>query len=256
MNIIDYAKIAKLSYESEDVFKKKITKITNPTNVHFVDAGVNGYSDAQMYVLEYQDKLLFTVRGTSSIKDIITDIGIVKTLFEDVQYSNNINNDKYKEIRVHSGFHHQYNTLKFCVIANIFKRIWDIKYPKPIKIYFTSHSLGAAISSLLAATLKAHFGSKVHVSNYAFGCPKVGNSSFLEFYNDNIDKTYRYVNNNDIVTRLPKIVYAEYNDIIQLGKPNKGDIIDQNLGNISDHSIDNYIKSLEKYIYKNNKKKK
>lgn len=250
MKLIDIAKIAKLSYEDEDVFKTKIKKITNPNDIHFIDASIDGYSDAQMYILEYSDKILFTVRGSSSIEDMITNIGLIKTLFEDVQYSANIDNKKYQDIMVHNGFLQQYNTLKFYVMGNIFKRLWEKKYPKPIKVIFSSHSLGAAISSLLSTTLKAHFGSKVYIDNYTFGCPRIGNLNFMKFYDENVDKTHRYVNGNDIVTRIPKFLYAEYNDEIQIGKSDKENFISQNWGNLNDHKIDNYIKGLKRHIEK------
>ncbi|MBF0187398.1 MAG: hypothetical protein HQL50_05685 [Magnetococcales bacterium] len=39
---------------------------------------------------------------------------------------------------------------------------------------------------------------------YTFGCPRVGDRQFADLYRDTLgERTYRYVNNNDAVTRLP-----------------------------------------------------
>jgi hypothetical protein len=87
---------------------------------------------------------------------------------------------------------------------------------EPVKVIFTSHSLGAAISTLAAATLKAQFTTNVAIENWTFGCPRVGNKMFVKYYNDNVDKTFRYVCGNDIITKIPKIGFVAFKDIIHL----------------------------------------
>lgn len=61
-------------------------------------------------------------------------------------------------------------------------------------IWFTGHSLGAAL-----ATLAADRYGKVQ-GLYTFGSPRVGDT---DFKNDFHISTYRFVNNNDIVARVP-----------------------------------------------------
>jgi len=64
------------------------------------------------------------------------------------------------------------------------------------KIICTGHSLGAALATICASRLDAH-------ELYTFGSPRVGNRAFVkEMKNDNITH-YRFVNNNDIVTKVP-----------------------------------------------------
>ncbi|MHC1744591.1 MAG: hypothetical protein AB9873_16390 [Syntrophobacteraceae bacterium] len=61
-------------------------------------------------------------------------------------------------------------------------------------IWFTGHSLGAALATLAAD----RFGNVQGL--YTFGSPRVGDA---EFKNDFQVSAYRFVNNNDIVARVP-----------------------------------------------------
>ena len=246
------ANIARLSYEKEDKFKSEIINYVIPSSIDFCDASINNYSDAQMYILNFEEYIIFTIRGTSNIKDGITDINLLKDRFQDVQYCNYVDSTKYKNIQVHRGFLDQYNTVKFHIISHIFQRLWS-NPNKQIKVIFTSHSLGAAISTLACATLKAHLKNRVFVENWLFGCPRVGNEHFVNFYNDNVDLTNRYICGNDLVTRVPRIGYTSFKHYIQLSNPNEGSFLSRNFGSIKDHYMISYIKCLEDI--ENNKNK-
>jgi len=65
---------------------------------------------------------------------------------------------------------------------------------KNLKIWFTGHSLGAALATLAAD----RYGNVQGL--YTFGSPRVGDQDFKEDFQVN---TYRFVNNSDIVTRVP-----------------------------------------------------
>ena len=65
---------------------------------------------------------------------------------------------------------------------------------KGCNIWMTGHSLGAALATLCAG----RYGNVQAV--YTFGSPRVGNDFFKEQYGVN---TYRIVNNDDIVARVP-----------------------------------------------------
>lgn len=257
------ANIAKLSYCDEKQFKEEIYNFTTPDDIFFYDASIYGYSDAQLYTLIYNDKIIFSVRGTSSIKDAISDIKFIKTLFKDVQYcvkskkdkNNNLNkNDKiYKNIKVHKGFLSQFNTIKFRIISYVFSALWGNKCKNPlndkIHIIFTSHSLGAAISTLASTLLKAHFNDKIFLENWTFGCPRVGNNSFIRYYQDNIDLSNIYIYGNDIVTKVPKLGFKKFNKCIYLKDTFETPSwcvkkINDFFGEIDDHYIDNYIRVL------------
>ena len=60
----------------------------------------------------------------------------------------------------------------------------------------TGHSLGAALASIMASRLDAN-------ELYTFGSPRVGNRDFVKEMKKDGVKHYRFVNNNDVVTRIP-----------------------------------------------------
>ena len=271
MEPIILAEIANLSYENESTFKTDIIKFTKPIDVLFFSAYDSYSVDAQIYALEYENEIIFSVRGTSSKSDILSDLYTMKQKFSDVifpmpaLFDNKNSKHNHKNIMVHSGFLQQYKALKFFVLSNVFKQIWNNALNNnkksgdetninitPVKITFTSHSLGAAVSVLLSSLIKSHFGNKVYIVNHLFGCPKIGNKSFVNFYNDTIDETYRYVNKNDIVTRIPKINYKTTKNRIILNNPSNANWFNRIFGNIKDHSMKKYIDRLKEASELNN----
>ena len=60
----------------------------------------------------------------------------------------------------------------------------------------TGHSLGAALATIMASRLAAN-------ELYTFGSPRVGNRDFVKEMKKDGVKHYRFVNNNDVVTRIP-----------------------------------------------------
>jgi predicted lipase len=272
LDIVSLAEIARLSYSNENEFKESISNylpkhiITDISNIEFFDAQKDYSIDAQMYMVELNENdehtIIFSIRGTSSKKDILSDLYVSKKNFSDILISKHELNKKYKNIKVHSGFLKQYNSLKFYVIQKLIKCMQinsnkpicdnnDITLNtsnKPLQIIFTSHSLGAAVSVLLSTLLKYLFGNKVYIINYLFGCPKIGNSNFVNLYNDAIDETYRYVNKNDIVPRIPKINYKTTKNRIIIGEKmlKNSCYFYKKIGNVEDHFMKSYIEELKK----------
>jgi predicted lipase len=65
-------------------------------------------------------------------------------------------------------------------------------------VWFTGHSLGGALATLAADRFDRVDGV------YTFGSPRVGEAVFINGFRAK-HKTYRFVNNNDIVARVPLI---------------------------------------------------
>jgi hypothetical protein len=91
--------------------------------------------------------------------------------------------------KVHRGF------------KNALEEVWTdlYAYIQPLhergcKIWFTGHSLGAALATL-AADRYPHARDL-----YTYGSPRVGNDKFIENFKVN---AYRMINNEDIATRVP-----------------------------------------------------
>jgi len=68
------------------------------------------------------------------------------------------------------------------------------------RVFFTGHSLGAAMS--IIASSRWH---KPAIC-YNYGSPRVGTPSFREAYNK-INQLHRFVNNNDVVCKVPPWIF-------------------------------------------------
>ena len=82
--------------------------------------------------------------------------------------------------------------------AAAFRAIWSLiapaLSPRPTRLLFTGHSLGAALATLAAST-SAPDGL------YTFGCPRVGDRTFIATLP--VLPSHRYVNCADLVPRIP-----------------------------------------------------
>ena len=89
---------------------------------------------------------------------------------------------------------------------------------EPYQLYTTGHSLGAASSVLLGATLHLTFPSD-HIQSINFGCPKLGNVE-LSYWIDSLQpsqndhdgslEVFRFVNKLDLVPRLPDLIFFQH----------------------------------------------
>lgn len=71
-------------------------------------------------------------------------------------------------------------------------------------IWFTGHSLGGALARLAAARLYFEESNLLADGVYSFGQPRTCDWILARAYDKAFtDRTYRFINNNDIVTQLP-----------------------------------------------------
>lgn len=168
-------------------------------------------------------------RGTegNDSRDICTDINVEKSHWENYD--------------IHSGFMIAYQSVNV-KIENACDRL-----PDDYKIYATGHSLGGAL-----ATLHAVYGEQNMEELVTFGSPRVGGKIFAR---DLQGVNYaRYVNNADIVTKVPKWNY-KHGGVLHL--ISGIGIVTKNPGwmrraacrlsywsAVDDHSIGEYIKKM------------
>jgi predicted lipase len=204
-------------------------------------------SDAQFYTLyKSSGDIVFVFRGSSSLQDFLVDARFFKTSAPDLG----------KGVAIHGGFYTQYLEIIFDVMASIFSRVrktdalyheennnntHEEKIPQ-VNISFIGHSLGGAIASLCALAAKKVLGSKICVFCYTFGSPRVGNNEFSKAFNHLVDNSERYVNECDVVTMNPRILYYHVKGEIQL-KNRKETWLDY-FGNVKDHYLESYEKNL------------
>lgn len=75
-------------------------------------------------------------------------------------------------------------------------------------VYFTGHSLGAAMATLAAVRCARLSETPQPAGLYTYGSPKVGNKVFSKFVKELCIPGARWVNNVDIVTKVPFWPYA------------------------------------------------
>ena len=86
--------------------------------------------------------------------------------------------------------------------------------------WFTGHSLGAALATL---AWKKYSSTGTVPGLYTYGSPRVGDSDFGNGFQE---KTYRFVNNDDIVTRY--LLAATYHHVGCLEYINANGVIEEN----------------------------
>jgi triacylglycerol lipase len=168
------AEFSRLAYFSQDVIQDIADK-AGVTLTEFVDR-----EGAQAYLFASQHDLIVVARGTEPNQwdDIRADAN-AWTVIIDIG-------------RVHRGFKGEVDHLW----PLIEKRILSNRRPT----YFTGHSLGGAMAQVCAVRCKQ---SAIFTNPYAvftYGSPRVGNRKFIR---SSKLSHYRWVNNNDIVTRVP-----------------------------------------------------
>ncbi len=257
-NALAMARAANLAYEDEAAVEKQVTKWGFEKFKFFDENGT------QAFIAGSEKIILVAFRGTepTKVKDLFTDAKLFKA--------------PGPAGRVHFGFLQALEEIMEGVHWKIqeFKKIFierlgdDLDKPPP-SLWFTGHSLGAGLATLAVAKLrieKDHLEEPVH-GLFTFGSPRVGDKEFAEKFSANFeDHTYRFVHNNDVVTRVPLRAHS-YRHVGRFWYLSvKGDLLNdpgwwklkldrvkgriEDLGKIGpdglkDHSMKHYISKLE-----------
>ncbi len=168
--------LSKLAYENKDTVEINLVA-EGMRLVEFFDE-----KNTQAFICADEHKLIIAVRGTDGLADAMTDINV----------------DLVGGVggKVHEGF----NTSA----ARLWKTILThVRHRGKRSLFLTGHSLGAGIATILTARLVQEKDEPVN-GLYVYGMPRSGNRKFARNFNNSFgDKTFRFVNNNDVVTRTP-----------------------------------------------------
>lgn len=209
----------------------------------------NKKSDTQGFVATKGKSIYVVWRGSESKKDFQNDASIDKVPFiEDGE-------------KVHIGF-------KYCwesVIGDTYDAIdtaLEMLAGETTNIVVSGHSLGGAVATLYAYSIKKHY-PHYNVSSTTIGSPRVGNKTFKENYDNSDIDTLRIVHNNDLVTHTPYIRFYHVNHQVRLD--NNGNRLknDKSLKsfwlylkaifsgkNIKDHMGDGYMEAIQNWVKK------
>jgi hypothetical protein len=201
----------------------------------------DGQSKPRGFAYRFEDSGLIAFAGSESILDWLTDFMCIQK--------------RYEKGAVHRGFLDEFEKV-WPQISKIFRGI-----PSGFKIQITGHSLGGALSMLAAREFGKMFGCDVtHVS---FGCPRVFDRILANEFNKIVPNSIRIQHHNDLVPRVPKILYRHSGKLIRIDDDGKEIKFAGILGTIErwfevaradltlsageDHPIRNYIPAIRKW---------
>lgn len=183
------ADCAKLAYESEEICRQVIQQQLNFNNFQFFSG-----KSTQAFVAGNDEMIIVSFRGT-------------EMNFNDFQQDAKLKPEKGPAGMVHRGFHGALHEVWDNETENQeMKQFINQLKDKDQSIWFCGHSLGAAVVTLAAAeyVLEDNNNAEAVKGIYTIGQPRVGNDEFSEAFNAILgEKCFRFVNNNDVVTRVP-----------------------------------------------------
>lgn len=168
-----FAKMANIAYKDEKEAKKEYKKLGWNSHIFLEHKG------AQCHIVWNKDDIALCFRGTEpdEMSDVLADLNA---------WPSKSMTDGW----VHSGF------------RNELDKLWT--HIEPIaseynekNLYVCGHSLGAAMATICTSRIEEF--RKVEVL-YTYGSPRAGTRSFVKEIKT---QHWRFVNNNDIVTRVP-----------------------------------------------------
>lgn len=131
--------------------------------------------------------MYITFRGTQERHDIMVDIDTMLESFFPTEK---------KKIRVHQGFLKQFRALEPAITKEIERCSIDT-------ITFSGHSLGAALATVAAAYYGYKYKGSPAIICHTFGCPRVGNTHFMELFQTYVHEHARITNEKDPVPIIP-----------------------------------------------------
>lgn len=222
-------------------------------------------------VFNINNRLIISIKGTTTLNDIFADIDIVpvKNCKVPGKISRGYNNVLFDSIS--SLYSKDENKPVFTIKENPSKKlsridvlinsIYEYLYCLDISakpyIYLCGHSEGGALATIIFSFILEKMKKNPIFNNpikdnlylYTFGCPRVGNKEFINSI-ENTDKSFRIVNGGDIITHLPlntsmfNIKYKHYSKKYHYKNDNIcsiGNIIKNKIWSISDHSLEKYF---------------
>jgi len=251
-NALRMAEMAYLAYKPLLYIKKFMIGKWRFEKFKFFDS-----KETQAFMVANGEIIILAFRGTDSIEDWMTDVDakLIKGPFG----------------KVHRGFLEALD----CVWSDIKKTMLEFQINSQ-PFWITGHSLGGALAALSAARFIEE-ESKRAKGIYTFGQPRVGNVTFAENFDAILKRrTFRFVNNEDIVTRVPpqQAGYSHIGTVMyfdSLGQLLRGigpwrQFLDRSVSKLvrsadrlrilqeqfpnglEDHSIDRYIKRIKKNL--------
>jgi triacylglycerol lipase len=136
---------------------------------------------AQAYIFANKHDAVVTCRGTQpdDWNDVRADLDLRTVVAETVGW-------------VHRGFKRE--------VDDLWPRLEQALVNNTRTLWFAGHSLGGAMAAICAGRCKLSYISSNPRALFTFGSPRIGNRRYVNYVQI---EAYRWVNNNDIVVRVP-----------------------------------------------------
>lgn len=241
------AQAAKIAYQVKHEIQPAVAKL-GLENFEFLSK-----DDTEGFIATNEKIIVVAFRGTepTKLQDLLADARLHKV--------------QGPLGEVHRGFLNAYQLVKDDMYGAI-QRLRDNNNPQTL--WFTGHSLGAALAVVAVADLLAD-GQNVN-GLYNFGQPRVGSDEFGAEFNRRFHaQQFRFVNNNDAVTRVPPRAFG-YSHTGELRYIDSAGEIQQDIGfwdkflervtgrmedffkpgtdGLKDHSMSRYVAHIEKAL--------
>jgi len=161
------------------------------------------------YTYIHNTTLHIVFRGTQGLQDVKTDIDEIRSEL----YPGN------SEIKVHSGFLKQFNSIKEQLLDTI-----QTHKNRLTTVHFSGHSLGAALATLAAGYFSPIIclDNKIHIVCHTIGCPRLGNKGFIKWWADKVDESCRIINKHDPIPLIPvNPFYTHINGGLEINRKNQ-----------------------------------
>lgn len=169
-----FAELSNISYLSRAEAGRFAHRIGFP-EIRFYDR-----DGAQAYIFANGNDAVVTCRGTEphDWNDVRADLDL-GTVADSVGW-------------VHRGFKRE--------VDNLWPRLEQALVSNMKTLWFAGHSLGGAMAAICAGRCKFSYIRSNPRALFTYGSPRIGNGRFVNHVQI---EAYRWVNNNDIVTRVP-----------------------------------------------------
>ncbi len=170
-----FAEIARLAYFRDDIVREAVAAVGCEDAQYYENDG------AQAYIFKHQYDTVVACRGTepNEWNDLKADVNAISVIAESVG-------------RVHRGFKKE--------VDDLWPKLEHALKDNENTLWFTGHSLGGAMATISAGRCKISAIPSNPAGLFTFGSPRVGCKRYINYVKIH---HYRWVNNNDIVTRVP-----------------------------------------------------
>jgi triacylglycerol lipase len=189
-NALAMAQASEIAYREPAVIAAGIGAVIGDELDEFVFLNDPG-TDSQGFLASFTQSIVICFRGTTGHQDWLQDAQIRLVPFR-------------SKGMIHIGFRNAIDSIYPTIETTLQK--WA---GKGRTLWVTGHSLGAALAHLTAAYLRFPADPTMTLPRpiaglYTFGQPRVGTAEFCRACDADFGSVYfRYVNNHDIVTRVP-----------------------------------------------------